>query len=196
MIDTHKLHCYQLVQLVWSIFTTQAGVNYKSRMCERVCVFCGIGKSLICQNKPSCGKALLLVYQSSRGKTAVCQMRDFHCGLTGNIGALGQSYKRQRDAAFWETKQKHVLRVKGHSLRQHGRNTCRFYRNIWRRWSGEVNKAFLQSGRCWFNLTQSSRHPFIKIKDQVSVFTGCLTSLSSSTQERLTLLTPPKWPTA
>lgn len=128
MIYTHKQHCYQLAQLVWSILTAQAGVNH-THVRARAHVFCGMSKSFVCQRQPSCGSALISVHQSSRGKTAVCQMRDFHCGLTGNIRGSGQSYRRPGDAAFWETKHKHVLRVKGHSVKLHRRNTRRFYRN-------------------------------------------------------------------
>ncbi len=112
MIHTHKLHCYQLAQLVWSILTTQAGVNHKSCMCEWVHVFRGISKSFVCQNQPSCGSALLLVYQSSRGKTVVCKMRGFHCGITGNISALVRATRgtetlpsgRQNKNMSWEWK--------------------------------------------------------------------------------------------
>lgn len=95
MIYAHKLLCYQFVQLVWSILTTQSGINQNNREGEGEPVFCGMSKSFTCQPQPSCGFALLLVYQISWGQTAVCQMRDFHCGLTENIRAIWSERRGQ-----------------------------------------------------------------------------------------------------
>lgn len=101
MICAHKQLCYQLVQLRWSILTTQAGVNHASPLRVRKCV-CILGSvKVLLASMSSCGKALFLVNQNSRSRTAVCQMRDFHCGLTGNIRVLVRASRDTETLPSW-----------------------------------------------------------------------------------------------
>lgn len=66
------------------------------------------------------------------------------------------------------------MKVKGKALKQSERAHAGF--TVVSEGGEVVNEAVPQSGSCWFNLTQSSRHPFIQIKDHVSVLAGSLTS--------------------
>lgn len=96
MMRTHKLHCYQLAQLVWSILTILTCINHKCCIWERVHVFCGNSKSLS-----------LYVDRLSFWYTRtfrVWKMRDFHYGLTGNIGALVKANRVMERLAGDKTK--------------------------------------------------------------------------------------------
>lgn len=141
MIYAHKLLCYQFVQLVWSILTTQSGINQNNREGEGEPVFCGMSKSFTCQPQPSCGFALLLVYQISWGQTAVCQMRDFHCGLTENIRAIWS--ERRGQERLVAGRQNKNLSSEWKCI--YRRITCRFHSIVWRQ-GCEGNEEFLQSG--------------------------------------------------
>lgn len=102
-------------------------------------------------------------------------MKDFNSGLTRNIRVLTRS-TTHRDVPFWETETK---------TSPEGEASWEKYMQILQDWfkAGKWRKLFLQSGCCWFYLTQPSSHHFIRIKDQVSMFTGSLTTSSSSTQQ-------------
>lgn len=108
----------------------EASWQHKSH--NRECVFRGISKSCVCQQQPSCGEALVFGVPRAPGeKTAICQMKDFGCGLTGNIRVLVRSTRVSEMLPSGRQRPKRVLKVK-----IHGRNTCRFYRTD-SKWGGE-----------------------------------------------------------
>lgn len=107
------------------------------------------------------------VYQSSRRKTSVCQMRDFHCGLTGNIRVLVRSTR----GLLGDKNQKPKTKT-----------------------SPESERAFIEDS--WEEYMQILQECLKVVKSGVSKFTGSLTTSSSSTQQLCPLLTPPVWPAA
>lgn len=121
-------------------------------------------------------RLLFLVYQELPEKKK--QMKDFNCGLTGNIRALVRSTRVSEMFPFGRQKPKRVLK---------GEDSWKEYMQILQDWFkvGKWRKLFLHSGCCWFYLTQPSSRHFIRIKDQLSMFTGSLTTSSSSTQQLL-----------
>lgn len=101
----------------------------KSHNSERV--FCGISESFVCQHQPSCGQALVLVYKKLPEKN--CSLSNERLPLWVDWKHQGSGQIDKRPSGRQKPKPKQVLRVKGHSVKIHGRNTCRFYRNV-RRW--------------------------------------------------------------